>query len=59
MDRKLVQAFATPVGFFVVPDHEALNQELKVIILDREQAEAGIERSNVGGEAARTVPVST
>ena len=49
MEQQILQAFATPIGHFVFPDYESLNSELKRIILDREQSEDGIVRSNIGG----------
>ncbi len=41
--------FATPVVVATLPDAEALNLELGRIILEREQKEAGVQHSNLGG----------
>ncbi len=41
--------FATPVVVAMLPDAEALNRELKRIILEREGQEAGVQHSNLGG----------
>jgi uncharacterized protein (TIGR02466 family) len=45
----LLKLFPTPVVIATMPDAEALNAELKRIILAREQASDSVERSNRGG----------
>jgi len=42
-------AFPTPIGRFRLPNAAELNPELERIILERERAEAGIQKSNIGG----------
>ena len=46
---KLRPFFSTPVLFYEWPDSDALNAELGALVLAKEAAEAGLERSNVGG----------
>ena len=46
---ELLNLFPTPVFYATIPDAEALNAELKRIILAREQASESVERSNRGG----------
>jgi uncharacterized protein (TIGR02466 family) len=41
--------FATPVVVATLPDAEALNLELRRIILERERQEEGVQHSNLGG----------
>jgi uncharacterized protein (TIGR02466 family) len=41
--------FATPVAVATLADADALNGELKAVILAREQADQGVQRSNLGG----------
>jgi uncharacterized protein (TIGR02466 family) len=41
--------FGTPVSSYLWPDSEALNVELGNLILEKEKADRGITRSNVGG----------
>jgi uncharacterized protein (TIGR02466 family) len=41
--------FATPVVVATLPDAEALNLELRRVILEREQQEEGVQHSNLGG----------
>ena len=45
----LLKLFPTPVLISTMPDAEALNVELKRIILAREQASESVQRSNRGG----------
>ena len=45
----MVMAFPTPVSTYPWPDSDALNAELREIILAAERKDAGITRSNVGG----------
>lgn len=47
--KHMISAFATPVVNFRWPDTQDLNGELENLILDLEQAEPGVGRSNVGG----------
>lgn len=41
--------FATPVVVATMPDAEALNAELRRVILERESADEGVQHSNLGG----------
>jgi uncharacterized protein (TIGR02466 family) len=41
--------FATPVVVATLPDAEAVNRELKSVILERERGDAGVQHSNLGG----------
>ena len=41
--------FSTPILFYQWPDSDALNADLRAIVLAKEAADAGLERSNVGG----------
>jgi uncharacterized protein (TIGR02466 family) len=45
----LVNLFPTPLVIATMPDAEALNAELKAIILAREAASESVQRSNQGG----------
>src|SRR5262245_55691455 len=45
----LLKLFPTPVVISTMPDADALNAELKRIILAREQASESVQRSNRGG----------
>jgi uncharacterized protein (TIGR02466 family) len=45
----LVKLFPTPLVIATMPDAEALNAELKAIILAREAASESVHRSNQGG----------
>jgi uncharacterized protein (TIGR02466 family) len=45
----LVKLFPTPLVIATMPDAEALNAELKAIILAREAASESVQRSNQGG----------
>ena len=47
--RDLLMAFATPLAQTQVRDAAAINQGLRRLILERESAEPGQSRSNVGG----------
>lgn len=44
-----MKLFPTPVLYATIPDAEALNADLKRIILAREQTSPSVERSNRGG----------
>jgi uncharacterized protein (TIGR02466 family) len=45
----VLKLFPTPVYVATLPGYEALNVELRRIILEREQSSEGVERSNRGG----------
>lgn len=52
MDRMKAEVrsyFATPVVVAMLPDAEAVNRELRRVILERERADAGVQHSNLGG----------
>lgn len=42
-------AFGTPISTYLWPDSDVVNAELRKTILEKEKAEKGIKRSNVGG----------
>jgi uncharacterized protein (TIGR02466 family) len=44
-----VMAFPTPVLTYAWPESEAINAELRKLILDMERAKPGVVKSNVGG----------
>jgi uncharacterized protein (TIGR02466 family) len=46
---EVLKLFPTPVLYATIPDADALNVELKQIILAREQANESVARSNRGG----------
>lgn len=46
--KQITMAFATPIVTFPWPDSDALNAELKALILENESHNAGLTRSNVG-----------
>ncbi len=48
-DLTVLKLFPTPVLIATMPDAEALNAELRSIILAREQVSESVERSNRGG----------
>lgn len=41
--------FATPVAIASLPDADAVNRELRRVILEREREDAGVQHSNLGG----------
>jgi uncharacterized protein (TIGR02466 family) len=47
--ENVAMAFGTPISTYLWPDSDALNTELKNIILKKEKADEGIKRSNQGG----------
>lgn len=49
LDGNMAMAFATPVVSHKWPDSDALNDQLRALILAVEIREKGIKRSNVGG----------
>jgi uncharacterized protein (TIGR02466 family) len=53
MDLELTSAFPTLIGRLPVPDAEAMNQELRAIILAEEATYRSLGRSNVGGWHSR------
>src|SRR3546814_16944085 len=48
-----IHAFSTPVFGFRLADSDALNRDLKTLILAEEQRDPGLRRSNVGGWHSR------
>lgn len=54
LEENVRSVFATPVGRFSVPNAGELNPVLEKAILAREQAEAGIQKSNIGGWHSHT-----
>jgi len=53
MEKQIANAYPTPVGKFRVPDCEAVNRELRRLILERERAEPSDTHANVGGWHSR------
>jgi uncharacterized protein (TIGR02466 family) len=49
MKAELRSYFATPVALATLADAEALNGELRRVILEREQQNEGVHHSNLGG----------
>lgn len=49
MKAELRSYFATPVAIATLPEADALNAELKRVILERERQDAGVQHSNLGG----------
>jgi len=49
MKAELRSYFATPVAIATLEDAEPLNAELRRLILQQEQKEAGVQHSNLGG----------
>ncbi|MEZ5582774.1 MAG: TIGR02466 family protein [Candidatus Competibacteraceae bacterium] len=47
--KTVLPIFATPISNYRFPDVDAPNETLRAFILQREQSDAGISRSNVGG----------
>lgn len=45
----VAMTFGTPVSSYLWPDSDALNAALKTVILQKEKADQGVKRSNVGG----------
>ena len=48
-NENVAMAFGTPISTYLWPDSDKLNADLKQIILEKEKAEKGVKRSNVGG----------
>jgi uncharacterized protein (TIGR02466 family) len=53
MEKQVALAYPTPVGRFRVPGAEAVNRELRLMILEREKAGASDDHANVGGWHSR------
>jgi uncharacterized protein (TIGR02466 family) len=53
MEKQVANAYPTPVGKFKVPDCEAVNRELRRVILEREATEPSDTHANVGGWHSR------
>lgn len=49
LERQVAQAYATPIGRFRFPGAEAMNRELRRIVLEREAAQPSDDFANVGG----------
>jgi len=49
MKAEIRSYFATPVILATLPDAEAVNAELRRVILERERRDAGVRHSNLGG----------
>jgi len=50
----LTHAFPTLIGRWLVPDAEAMNDELRALILSEEREYSSLGRSNIGGWHSRT-----
>jgi uncharacterized protein (TIGR02466 family) len=53
MEKQLAFAYPTPIGRFTVPGADAVNRELRRVILDRERVEPSSDYANVGGWHSR------
>ena len=53
MEIEVTQAFPILIGRFRVPDAEAMNQEVRALILAEEARYASLGRSNIGGWHSR------
>ena len=51
---EVIPAFPTLIGRWVVPDAEAMNQDLQELILSEEAKYSSLGRSNIGGWHSRT-----
>lgn len=49
LKAELRSYFATPVAVATLEDSETLNAALRAVVLEREQASAGVRHSNLGG----------
>jgi uncharacterized protein (TIGR02466 family) len=47
--ENVAMAFGTPISTYLWPGSDAFNAELRKVILEKEKADGGIKRSNVGG----------
>jgi len=54
MELEVTPAFPTPIGKFRIPDAEAMNDELRALILAEESRYASVGKSNIGGWHSRT-----
>ncbi len=54
MDFEVTSVFSTQIGRLRVPDADALNQELQVLILAEEAKYTSVGRSNIGGWHSHT-----
>jgi uncharacterized protein (TIGR02466 family) len=54
MRLEVIPAFPTLIGRFVIPDAEAMNQDLRVLILAEQVRHASLGRSNIGGWHSQT-----
>src|SRR4030095_11326843 len=53
MEIEVTQAFPTAIGQLRVPDADAMNQELRALILAEEAKLSSLGRSNIGGWHSR------
>ena len=51
---EVIPAFPTPIGRWLVPDAEMMNQQLQVLVLAEEARYGSLGRSNIGGWHSRT-----
>jgi uncharacterized protein (TIGR02466 family) len=51
---EVMQAFPTLIGRWLVPDADAMNQELQALVLSEETRYSSLGRSNIGGWHSRT-----
>ena len=54
MEKQIAHAYPTPVGRFKVPGAEAVNRELRRVILEKEKTEPSDNYANVGGWHSRS-----
>jgi len=54
MKLDVIPAFPTNIGRLLVPDADAINQDLRALILAEEAGYASVGRSNIGGWHSRT-----
>ena len=53
MELEVTEAFPTKIGRLWLPDAEAMNRDLRAIILDEETRHSSVGRSNIGGWHSR------
>jgi len=51
---EVIPAFPTPIGRWLVPDAEMMNQQLQALVLAEEARYGSLGRSNIGGWHSRT-----
>ena len=51
---EVIPAFPTPIGRWLVPDAEMMNQQLQALVLAEEARYGSVGRSNIGGWHSRT-----